>query len=99
MNAALSFVPSSSIVPSDAAKAIQDNATSLAHSTGLPPLTQSQYATQLQWLLDGDVADVEIIMYPGGGLTALTPSPNTSYITISAAIVVWKRPFLRKVIH
>lgn len=60
----------------------------LVNSPQLSPLTSKQYDIQLNYLLQGAVAQMEFLMFPFGGLADLVPIPNGTYISIISGLMV-----------
>ena len=84
----MAFVPLGSVVSAEIAQTIKQNAAALADATNLSPLTKMQYDIQLKWLEEDAVAQSELIMFPGGGLTGIAPTDGDSYLTINTCILV-----------
>lgn len=85
---ALMFPPAKSIVSKEVLASLQTSAAKLVHAPGLSPLTRKQYEMQADWLASDDVAYLEYIMCATGGRTALTPNPESAYITLWSAMMV-----------
>ncbi|KAI0647274.1 alcohol oxidase [Trametes meyenii] len=96
VQSALAFPPLTSLASPDAVQTIRQHALALAISQNISELTRSQYIIQTNWLFDDRVADLEFIMYPGGGLTSIPPTPNTTYVTLNTGVM---HPFARGSIH
>ncbi|KAI0672993.1 alcohol oxidase [Trametes maxima] len=92
----LAFVPIHAATSAPTISAIHESALQLLHSPHVSALSRAQYAIQTAWIRDEDVAHFEFIMWPGGGLTALAPSPNASYITLDVGVM---HPFSRGFVH
>lgn len=56
------------------------------------PIQAAQYAIQRDWLISGDVPQIELIMWSRG---FINPVANESYITVLAGGLVCIAPFLR----
>lgn len=76
------------MVPEDVLETIHQNATSMANDSSLSPLTKKQYGIQLDHLLQGELAQVELVMFPFAGLGSVSPTPNDTYISIISCIMV-----------
>ncbi|KAI0707590.1 alcohol oxidase [Earliella scabrosa] len=96
MNSALTFAPLTSYASRQVAEKIRREASRLTSSSTLGSLRKAQYDIQSEWLLADDIAHVEFIMAPTGGLTALPPTPNKTYVTINTAVL---HPFGRGTVH
>ncbi|KAI0647282.1 hypothetical protein C8Q79DRAFT_1009395 [Trametes meyenii] len=92
----LAFVPIHAAASPPAISAIHNSAVQLLHSPHISALSRAQYAIQTAWIRDATIAHFEFIMWPGGGLTALAPSPNASYITLNVGVM---HPFSRGFVH
>ncbi|TBU49098.1 alcohol oxidase [Dichomitus squalens] len=93
---ALVFPPLKTIVSDVVLSNLQGQAEELIRASGLPALTKAQYEIQQGWLDTADVGHVEYIMFPGGGVTAASPTPGAAYLTVYMGNM---HPFSRGTVH
>ena len=85
---ALTFPPLKSVVSPKTLSSLRAKAEKLGRSRGLSALTKAQYKFQADWLAADDVAYMEYIMFPTGGRTPVSPTPNSVYITMWVGLMV-----------
>ncbi|KAI0647356.1 alcohol oxidase [Trametes meyenii] len=90
------FAPFNTVVSAATLAHIQQSARQTLSSGSVSPLQKAQYDIQLRWLADDNVADFELLLYPGGGQTKIAPAPNTSYVTLNTAVL---HPLSRGSVH
>ncbi|KAI0709496.1 alcohol oxidase [Earliella scabrosa] len=93
---ALTFPPLKSVVSPKTLSSLRAKADKLGRSRGLSALTKAQYKFQADWLAADDVAYMEYIMFPTGGRTPVSPTPNSVYITMWVGLM---HPFSRGAVH
>ncbi|RPD65308.1 alcohol oxidase [Lentinus tigrinus ALCF2SS1-6] len=92
----LTFSPLKDLISSQLLSTVQDDATKLINAPGTSPLARRQHRITRDFLTADDVANVEFIMFPGGGRTRVAPAPGSAYITVYTCLM---HPFSRGSVH
>ncbi|TFK50441.1 GMC oxidoreductase [Heliocybe sulcata] len=90
------LVPISYIVSNETLQEMKANVTMQADQDGVTPLYKAQLDIQMQWLSNENIPFLELLMFPGGGMTSTPPNQGSSYMTI---YTVFLHPFSRGSTH